>query len=342
MMVQEIEEYKKSRILVGEKLENLMDYIPENISSLVLVTDENLKAFYQSKFPDYPTITIGVGEKIKTWQTVEFIIEELVKIGADRHTFLVGIGGGIVCDITGYVASIYMRGIRFGYVSTSLLSQVDASVGGKTGVNFRGFKNLIGVFNQPEFVICDTSMLRTLPMDEIKNGLVELIKHSIICDAELFAKVESRMDEILRLNFDVLQELIYESIKIKTAIVNRDEREKGERKKLNLGHTIGHAIESLTGIPHGQAIALGLISMAELSYHLGHCNREDMDKVKKLISILDMPKIGIPSNKELMNLIMKDKKKNAEKIDFVFMKEIGKVSVEEIPFKDLELSLNQV
>ena len=170
----------KSEILIGESFVNTSRYLPKK--NVIIITDDNLHKHYSNDFPDFPVIKIGTGEQIKTLQTIEHIISQLIDLQADRKTFLLGIGGGIVCDITGFVASIYMRGINFGFVSTSLLSQVDASVGGKNGINFNSYKNLIGNINQPKFVICDIEMLYTLPKKEIKNGIAEIIKHSIIAN----------------------------------------------------------------------------------------------------------------------------------------------------------------
>jgi 3-dehydroquinate synthase len=163
-----------SKIMVGESYKNVEKYLPS--TSVVIVADHNVYDLYHDDFPQYKTIKIDAGERVKTLDTVSFIINELVEMEADRSLFLLGIGGGIICDITGFVASIYMRGVSFGFISTTLLSQVDASAGGKNGVNFKGYKNIIGVFNQPDFVICDPDMLKTLPDEEILNGCAEIIK----------------------------------------------------------------------------------------------------------------------------------------------------------------------
>ncbi|HSQ84884.1 MAG TPA: 3-dehydroquinate synthase family protein, partial [Desulfobacterales bacterium] len=177
-----------SFIYVGETIQNLGNYIPtENV---VIITDKNVKQLYENDFPPHPVITIGIGETIKNLDTARNIYEKLVAVGADRSTFIVGIGGGIVCDIAGFVASTYLRGVRFGFVSSTLLSQVDASVGGKNGVNFKDYKNMVGVFNQPEFVICDLNLLKTLPKKEILNGMAEIVKHGAIENADLFAYLE--------------------------------------------------------------------------------------------------------------------------------------------------------
>jgi 3-dehydroquinate synthase len=323
----------KSEILIGENLTGIKKYIPENT---IIITDENVYNLYKNYFPEIPVIKIGTGEKIKTLKTVEHIINELINLQADRHSFLLGIGGGIVCDITGFVASIYMRGIKFGFVSSSLLSQVDASVGGKNGVNFNSFKNIIGNFNQPEFVICDTSMLKTLPEKEIKNGLGEIIKHAIIADKKLFSFIDENINNILKLENEVIENIIYKSISIKAEIVNKDETEKNERKKLNLGHTLGHAIEKHSNISHGEAISIGMVFAANLSLKKSYINKTEYEKIKNLISKAGLPVSTKTDRQKLADAITKDKKRNLSKIDFVFIKKIGQVIIETIDIKEIQ------
>ena len=328
--------YQKSKVVVGESFKNLNNYVPhEKLQKLIIITDSNVVAIYADEFPDAPVIVIGTGEKNKTGKTVDYIIERLIDLSADRHAYLVGIGGGIVCDITGYVASIYMRGISFGYVSTSLLSQIDASIGGKTGINFHGFKNLVGVFSQPDFVICDTAMLHTLPAGEIDNGLAEAIKHAIIQDDSYFSFIEEHVRQLRSLDRISIEHLVTRSIEIKTAIVTRDEKEKGERKKLNFGHTYGHAIESLTGIPHGHAVSIGMIKAAKLSVKLGYCNNELIARIEKLLKQFDLPIDTEFPNEALIETINKDKKRKNESVDFVFLKDIGEVEIHPVTIESL-------
>lgn len=341
-MITEITEYKKSKVLIGERLANLAKYIPENAKSVVLITDVNVGSLYGNQFPAYPVITIQTGEKIKTQKTVDFIVHELLNIGADRHTFIVGIGGGIVCDITGYVASIYMRGLDFGYVSTTLLSQVDASIGGKTGINYQSYKNMIGVFSQPKFVICDVNLLKSLPEQEVKSGLIEIIKHAILSDQNKFEYITNNLEKILAVDIPTLEHLITKSVKIKTAIVTQDEREKGERKKLNLGHTIGHAIESITGVPHGYAVAIGLVMTAKISEQAGGCSKETAVKITRLIEWLQIPIDTEIETKDLIERIQKDKKKKMGKVDYIAIKRIGEVFIHPMSFLELEKNIDAV
>ena len=233
-----------STLLVGERLQNASRYI--SAKDVVVITDTHVDQLYHEQFPAGEVITIGTGEEVKNLDTVRDIYSRLISLQADRSTFILGIGGGVVCDISGYVASTYMRGLNFGYVPTTLLAQVDASVGGKTGVNLEGYKNLVGVFNQPEFVLCDGRLLETLPQREVLCGMAEIIKHAAIADMDLFEFLEQNYENAIQLDEDIIEKLIYDSVVIKSAIVNRDETEKGERRKLNFGHTFGHAIERCT------------------------------------------------------------------------------------------------
>ncbi|MCF8093347.1 MAG: 3-dehydroquinate synthase, partial [Desulfotignum sp.] len=242
-----------SSIHVGESLANIAAHLPDQ--PVVIITDENIKNHYAHAFPKAPVISIGTGEKIKTLATVEILLNRLVAIGCDRSSFILGIGGGIVCDITGFVASVFLRGVDFGFVSTSLLSQVDASVGGKNGVNLSAYKNMVGVFNQPRFVICDLNMLETLPKSEISNGLAEIVKHALISDADMLTYIEKNRGKALELDPEIIFQLVSDSVAIKSRVVQLDEKESGERRKLNFGHTIGHAIEKLDPSGHGKAVS---------------------------------------------------------------------------------------
>ena len=197
-----------SLIIIGESLLNLGMYVP--VEKTVIITDTNVWKWYGKDFPPCRVIKIEPGEKAKNLDTVLDIYEKLLESEVDRSFFIVGIGGGVVCDVAGFAASTFLRGIRFGFVSSTLLSQVDASVGGKNGVNLGGYKNLVGVFNQPEFVICDLSLLETLPRRELLNGFAEIIKHAAICDIELFAFLEDNHKKALSLDRDVFGKIVYD------------------------------------------------------------------------------------------------------------------------------------
>jgi len=323
-----------SFIHVGETIRNLEKYIPSK--NVVLITDTTVKKYYENQFPPYPLITLKTGETIKTLDTVRNIYEKLLEFEADRSTFIVGIGGGIVCDITGFAASTYLRGVRFGFVSTTLLSQVDASVGGKNGVNFKGYKNLIGVFNQPEFVICDPDLLRTLPRKEILNGMAEIVKHAAIEDSNFFTYLEKHFQKALALDIGVIEKLVYDSIVIKSRVVNQDELEKGTRRKLNFGHTFGHAFEKTAGVDHGEAVSAGMVAAAVLSVKKGRLSADDAGRIKALLQKIGLPVIIQAEGKKIFDALKKDKKRKGDLIYFVLLNGIGNAFVEQIPLKTLE------
>lgn len=329
-----------SIIRIGESLLELRKYIPAE--KAIIITDTNVRSFYEKHFPPYDVIEIGTGEKIKNLDTVQVIYEKLMELEADRSSFMVGIGGGIVCDIAGFVASTYLRGVGFGFVASTLLSQVDASVGGKNGVNFRGYKNMVGVFNQPEFVICDMNLLKTLPEREILCGFAEIVKHAVIGDADLFSYLEEHYEKAMELDAEVIEKLVYDSLVIKSSTVNSDEKEKGERRKLNFGHTFGHAIEKTTGVPHGEAISGGMLVASALSEKRGHLPREDLERIQGLLDKLKLP-TGLQIDRErVVDALRKDKKRKGDSINFVLLHGIGHAVVEEISIKELEGVVNEL
>jgi 3-dehydroquinate synthase len=322
-----------SKLLVGESIQNLRLYLPEN--RVVVITDSNVNRLYGRNFNQYPVIEIGTGEKIKTLGTVAAIYEEMLAMEVDRSWFVLGIGGGVVCDIAGFAASTFMRGLKFGFVSTTLLSQVDASVGGKNGVNLDSFKNIIGTFNQPQFVICDPELLKTLPQREILSGLGEVVKHALIADQELFSYLEVKVPDALDLKGEVLEYLVYTSAVIKSGTVNSDETEKGERRKLNFGHTVGHAIEKCTSIyTHGEAVAIGMVAAAALSKQQGRISDPELVRIVNLLKNLGLPVTTDISRDELIRAMRHDKKREASYIDLVLLNAIGKCEVVRTPIEE--------
>ena len=323
-----------SHILIGERLENLQRYIP--VAKPIIITDVNVGKLYPLDSVAAEVITIGTGEEIKTLDTVQKIYAQLISIQADRSSFIVGMGGGIVCDIAGFVASTFLRGVRFGFVATSLLAQVDASVGGKNGVNFQGFKNMVGLFHQPEFVICDPELLKTLPQKEISCGLAEIVKHGAIADADLFAYLEQHAEDILALDRQAIQKLVIASVRIKSAMVKRDEIEKGERRLLNFGHTFGHAIEKVTGISHGEAVSRGMAIAAALSVKKDLLTADEDKRLRALLNNLKLPTYFGLETKAVVNAIGKDKKREGNWIHFVLLNGIGSAIVDKITLEELE------
>jgi 3-dehydroquinate synthase len=325
---------RDSVIMIGERLDNLRKYIP--VETPIIITDTNVRECWGKHFPQGDVITIGTGEEIKTFDTVRYIYEQLLKFEADRSSFVVGIGGGIVCDIAGFVASTYMRGVRFGFVSSTLLSQVDASVGGKNGLNLGGYKNIVGVFNQPEFVICDLNLLKTVPQKEILSGFAEIIKHGAIADKNLFGYLEENRDRALALDLAVIEKLVHDSVIIKSKIVNQDEKEKGERRKLNFGHTFGHAIEKITKVRHGEAVSVGMVIASELAVKKEALAVKDSKRLADLLDTYGLPvRLEFDCNEAIETLRM-DKKRKGDLIYFVLLSEIGNAYVEAIAIQELE------
>lgn len=325
---------KNSKILIGERLSNLPRYLPPGKS--IIITDENIYRIYGKGFPDVPVISIGLGEKYKTMETLSLIFDRLVEYEADRSTFIVAIGGGIVCDVAGFAASVYMRGLRYGFVSTTLLSQVDASVGGKNGVNFRGYKNMIGVVNQPEFVLIDTAMLNTLDDKEYRSGFAEIVKAAAIKSDALFEYLETHFKEALDKDPEVLQKIIYDAVMVKAAVVEQDEKEKGERKLLNFGHTFAHSIEHNTGMLHGEAVSIGMILAAELSVELGLLHNTAFDRLQQLLRNLGLPVEMNLNYTELVAAMKKDKKRLGNDLNMIFLDKLGNAVIKTMSIKQLE------
>ncbi|NOU60202.1 3-dehydroquinate synthase [Marinifilum caeruleilacunae] len=327
-------ENQNSTILIGESYLNIQKYLPEK--KCFLICDENIYAHYKSFVDDFDHIIIGCGEEIKTWSSVAKIVEKLLAGGADRNSYLLGMGGGLVCDVTGFVASVFMRGLDFGFISTSLLSQVDASVGGKNGINFGKLKNMIGVFNPPQFVICDPQLLRTLPEREIRSGFGEVIKHAFIKDKDLFEFLKENKDALLNLDAALMEDLIYRAVSIKTEVVNKDPFEKGERKKLNFGHTIGHAIENNSDLTHGEAVSVGMALATRLSEEMSGLSSDQSYEVISLLRMYKLPVDHEVPAETINNFLIKDKKKNRSSIDFILLNSIGEASIKAIPIEDLK------
>ncbi len=319
---------------VGSTAELLDKLLPNR--RVIVISDVNIDRLYSPLIERYESIIIGLGESIKTLPTLEIIYKKLVEMGADRSTFILAIGGGIVTDIAGFAASTYMRGVRFGFISTTLLSQVDAGVGGKNGINLGGYKNMIGNFNQPEFVICDVDMLKSLPVREFRAGLAEIIKAAIITDPELFELLENSTFEQIREDRELLSRIIFASVKIKAAIVDRDERESGERRKLNLGHTFAHAIEkSSSEMIHGEAVAVGTAIVTRMAQNMGLIGEQDAERIVALhekMSFTLTPPIEL---RQLLKAITHDKKVEQGSIYMVLPTGIGSCEVRKMSFEEV-------
>jgi len=295
----------------------------------VVVSNETVAPlYYQKLLPNLPgrdvsCVNLPDGEAHKTVATMQIILDALVESRANRDVCLIALGGGVVGDIAGFAAACYMRGIDFIQVPTTLLAQVDSSVGGKTGVNHPQGKNLIGAFHQPQMVLIDTDTLGTLPDRELSAGLAEVIKHGVICDLEFFAWLESNIAALLRRDPDALEHAIRRCCEIKAEVVAEDEREAGRRAILNFGHTFGHAIEHSQGYGewlHGEAVAAGMIMAAKLS----GLDAADVQRLADLVEAAGLPvappAIAAPDWKRAMGM---DKKVKGKQLRFVLLKAIG-------------------
>lgn len=324
-----------SILYVGRVADLLDSVLPK--SRVIVITDVNIDRLYSDLVHRYEHIVIGSGEAIKSLHTVEMIYNRLMAMGADRSTFLLGIGGGIVTDITGFVAATYMRGVSFGFVSTSLLGQVDASIGGKNGVNVADYKNMVGTFLQPRFVISDVEMLRTLPRREFRAGMAEAVKSAIVGDAELFAHIEEHAGEALYTDAEVLKRVVYGSVAVKSAIVAEDERESGRRRVLNLGHTIAHAIEKSTReLNHGEAVAVGISMISHASVRMGIMAEECAERIDTLLRRLGFElrlPVALPA---VLREVRYDKKKRDNILRVVLPESIGCCRVVDMPFDEFE------
>lgn len=322
-----------SEVLVGSKWESVSELLPQK--GVIIITDNNIKRIYGDRFPEVPTLSVRPGEVSKKLEVIEYLAEQLLDLGIDRTGFILGIGGGVVCDVAGFLASIYMRGIRCAYVSTSLLSQVDASTGGKNGVNIGSTKNLLGCFRQPEFVICDPEMLATLPEEEYFSGLAELIKTAIIGNEKLFEVLENNIEALLRRNRDLLSLVISMAVNFKASVVSEDETEQGLRRILNFGHTYGHAFELYKSLRHGYAVAAGMVLAADYSLKKGYITGTEYERIFNILKAYKLVRrYDIPENL-IGQLILHDKKKAGDEMYFVFSGGIGKAHIEKVRVNEI-------
>lgn len=304
----------------------------------VIITDENIFQAHQSKFKNWNTIVLKPGEVFKVQQTADSIIHQLIELQADRTTTLIGVGGGVVTDLTGYVASVYMRGISFGFVPTTLLGLVDASIGGKNGVDVGIYKNMVGAIRQPNFILHDHSFLSSLPLAEWQNGFAEIIKHACIKDAAMFIELENGSVELYQKKKSLLAQLIKRNAVIKIKVVQKDEYETGERKLLNFGHTLGHALETQYELSHGQAISIGMTYAAEISNQL--LNFRDVDRLTSVLHQYGLPAYASFSSKKIFNILKMDKKKERKILHYILLDKIGKATIHPLSLTELEQFIN--
>jgi 3-dehydroquinate synthase len=313
-----------------------------------IVTDRNVADLYLAPVEkslrgagfECAVIFLPAGEEHKNLAALAAIYDHLIAARFDRGSSLVALGGGVIGDVAGFAAATYLRGIDYVQVPTTLLAQVDSSVGGKTAVNHQEGKNLIGAFHQPRLVWIDVSVLRSLPRRELLAGLAEVIKYGIIADRELFRTLEEKLDELLNVKSEILAEVVAVSCAIKARVVEKDERESDYRAVLNFGHTVGHALESLTGYGkflHGEAVAIGMLQAARISGAEGVCDPESFERIRRLIVRAGLP-AELPEDVSLAELVKHmevDKKSAAGKIKFVLCEGIGATRFRELSPREI-------
>ena len=327
---------KSYPIYIGSDLLSSKSLLSDHIQGkqVMVVTNTTIAPLYLEKLKDalsdfnVESVILPDGEEFKTLETLNKVFDALLKAKFDRSSTLVALGGGVVGDITGYAAASYQRGVNFIQVPTSLLSQVDSSVGGKTGVNHELGKNMIGAFYQPKAVIIDVDTLDTLSDQEYSAGMAEVIKYGLLGNADFFSMLETNIESIMARNKDLIIEIIFNSCKDKASIVALDEFEKGNRVLLNLGHTFGHGIENAFGYGnylHGEAVSIGMVMAAKLSMDEGHLSYEDAIRVESILLKANLPIVIKKSivSETLIEAMSLDKKSIDGKIRLVLLKALG-------------------
>lgn len=332
-------------------------------SRVLIVTDPEVRRLYGDRLPPYPAIEVPRGEAAKNLDMLAILYEGFLERSLDRGSTILALGGGSISDLAGFAAATWLRGLDFGIVPTTLLAMVDAAIGGKNGVDFRGRKNLIGTIAQPRFVLIDVGLLDTLPDVQFSSGMAEVIKHGIISGEDHFSFLEEGCSSRRALGRGRLEELVRRSVELKTSIVALDERESGRRRVLNLGHTIGHGIEAATGLPHGHCVAAGIVSAFRLAESRGIPAR-GRERVESLLAAWSLPRsidearelarelrvspsgndagIGeIELRSVIVEAIAADKKRSADAILFALPAGIGDVRIEAVTLEELRTFIRE-
>lgn len=317
----------------GETICDLSKYA--DLSRTILVIDDQVEHFHGHYLKEWRKIIIPGNESSKELRVLEKLMYDLIEFEADRKTMLIGIGGGVITDLTGFAASIYMRGVPYAFVPTTLLAQVDASIGGKNGIDFGEYKNMLGVIRQPEFLLFDYEVLNTLPETEWYNGFAEIIKYACITDVQLFDFLEKNRSRALAHDKEVIAYLVERSAEIKSLIVQEDEFEGGKRRLLNFGHTVGHAVERLEHIAHGQAVAKGMCIASLFSEKLSGLNKEESERIIQLIKDYHLPEEIHSNPSDISHYFSMDKKREKHSIYFILLKKVGEAIVEPLPLDQL-------
>lgn len=335
-------------------LGTILEQLDISEHKICIVTDSHVEPHYaeavmeiaKQKAAFVMVFSFEAGEQSKTLDVIEDLYEELIKAHFDRKDVLIALGGGVVGDMTGYAAATYLRGIRVVQLPTSLLAMVDSSIGGKTGVDFRGYKNMIGAFHQPSAVYMNLSTLLTLTAEQYFSGFGEIIKHGLIRDMDYFQYITSHLEEIQERDLEILEEIVHGSCQIKRQVVENDPKEKGERALLNFGHTLGHAIEKLMDFQmlHGECVALGMVAASALSLQRGFIRSEEYQRITDTVTALKLPVcIDKLTSQEIIQVSKNDKKMNAGQIRFILLQSMGNaVMTDDVTDEEMTQALKSI
>ncbi|MBI2342841.1 MAG: 3-dehydroquinate synthase [Deltaproteobacteria bacterium] len=324
----------QSIIHVGACLERLEHLVPAR--DRICIVDRVVADAHAALLPPGDHLYLEGGEGAKTLARVEQLYQTFLERRCDRDTLVVGIGGGALCDLIAFAAATYLRGMRVTLVPTTLLAQVDASLGGKNGVNFGGYKNLVGVIRQPECVICDPRFLGSLTPQIFRHGMAEVIKHAAIGDRHLFAQLETDRERLLALEMATLEQVVTAAIQVKAHVVSADEMERGARVTLNFGHTLGHAIESTCALPHGEAVSIGMMADARLSVVHAGLAVSAVSRLQGLLTAYGLPTTPCGEWPKLREAVRQDKKRHHDAIRLGVLTDIGTSTVMELPLDTVE------
>ena len=313
-----------------------------DLEKTILITEDEIFSLHKPKFDGFKVLVIKGKEKNKSQATIDYIIDNLLEMNIDKSWLIVGVGGGVITDMVGYVSSIFKRGINLGLVPTTILAMTDAAIGGKNGINVGQYKNMIGTTYRPSFILYDYSFLETLPKQEWVNGFAEVIKHACIRDEKMFCELEKNNIDYYINNKAAACAMIEQNAALKTAVVVADEFEKADRFQLNFGHTFGHAIENLYHLPHGYAVSIGMVIAAKISEKINNFDSDAVEKLKKILVQYQLPITLKMDNTRVLELLVKDKKRAGNTINFVLLNKIGEGTVKQLSFHTITSLIEQI
>ena len=320
------------------------DFITSNFNKekSVIITDDKVFSFHQHKFVGFKVITISNGERFKTQTTIDNVIKQLLEWKISKEDTIIGVGGGVVTDIAGFVANIYKRGINLVLFPTTILGMVDAALGGKNGINVGLYKNMVGTVYQPAIIAFDFAFLASLPDVEWVNGFAEIIKHACIQDEILFSVLEKSSILEYKNNPKLIAALIENNVSLKMNFVIKDEFDRKERKFLNFGHTLGHALENLYQLPHGHAVSIGMVAAARLSEKINIQTGSISERIVRLLKLYELPVDMEFNYKEVFDLMQLDKKREGDYLNFVLLNKIGEAFTQPLEMGIIEECLKEM